>query len=350
MIDSLESSLLRILIILSFSVLFYIFSRWRLLLLISASISALVFYSFLMEVGEVYSYSGWYKRAYWYFGDDLTTWMSPLFLYAVMKRWIALAACIAGALFMSGGRIGLLLLVIQLVFAIWLYRHDALVCLRSFAIALLGGILIYFGTLGASPYAIKTGNDLAILITGDKEYRSFVPTVRGYGNCRVQDCFETKIKRPLRIRALSAVGGLWMTLQGGFPGDRYPNTPEKFANLMQIANPWGINDKYNVSRAEWMKIATIQSPYLGFGAGYGPFLLLPVMAFIGAVALLGLRSLRRGPLDQYGGFTVFFIVNAIFNQTQAWLLPGPVLFVMGFCGTHILWQFLNESRSAQINL
>ena len=143
------------------------------------------------------------------------------------------------------------------------------------------------------------------------------------------------------MRALSAVAGLWMTFEGGFPGSRYPNTPEKFADLIVKANPWGVNDRYGVTREEWMKIGTVQSPYVGFGAGYGPALLALAMGFIGAVCLVGLWVLRVRPPDTWTALTVFFIVNAIFNQTQAWLQPGPVLLMMGICGTHILWQYLS---------
>ena len=134
------------------------------------------------------------------------------------------------------------------------------------------------------------------------------------------------------------MGGLWMTLEGGFPGKDYPNTPEKFADLMINANPWGMNERYSISREEWTKIGTVQTPYLGFGAGYGLTLMLIVVTFIGLICIAGLWLLLKTPPDPFSGLTIFFIVNATINQTQAWLVSGPVLFTMGLCGTHIVWQ------------
>ena len=90
-----------------------------------------------------------------------------------------------------------------------------------------------------------------------------------------------------------------------------------------------------------MYIGTVQSPYVGFGAGYGPALLILAMGFIGAVCVVGLWVLSVRSPDPWTALTVFFIVNAVFNQTQAWLQPGPVLFMMGLCGTHILWQYFS---------
>lgn len=333
-----------------FSSVVYIFGKGRFILAVAWLASLFVFVSFLFDVGEVYNYSDWYKRAFWYFGDDLTTWLTPLFLYAVLMSRRTLSGCLAGAVFMSGGRMGLLLLTIQILILVWLYRYELAMITRVLALPLTVGLVIYFGTLSLSPYAIKAGNTLAQAISRNADLLLFEPSMRGYGNCRTQSCFETKIKRPFRMRSLSAVAGLWMTLDGGFPGSRFPNTPERFADLMESANPWGVNDRYDVSRAEWMKIGTVQSPYLGFGAGYGPALLSIAMGFIGAVCLVGILSLWRRPPDAFSEFTIFFIVNAIFNQTQAWLLPGPVLFAMGFCGTHILWQFFSQDRDASTRL
>lgn len=324
--------------------LVYPLLRRNVLIFVSAAIAVLVTFSALLDVGEVYSYAEYYKRAFWYFGDDVTTWIAPLFLLSVLMRQHLLSVGMAGAAFLSGGRIGLLLICIQAILVIWVYRHQALLVGRSMCLAFLGGVALYLAVVSSSPSAIRSANSLILTFNLQERISLFEPTRRGFSDCRLGTCFEKKIKRPFRTRLLSSAAGLWMTLEGGFPGSRYPNSPDKFADLMIEANPWGINDRYGVSRDEWARIGTIQSPYVGFGAGYGPILLALVMGFIGAVCLVGLCNLKTVAPDPLVAFTAFFVVNSIFNQTQAWLLPGPVLFAMGLCGTHILWQFLFAGR------
>lgn len=95
--------------------------------------------------------------------------------------------------------------------------------------------------MDTSPHAIATANSLIVQLDLEDTIPLFAQTRRGYGDCRTADCFENKVKRPLRIRALSAVAGLWMTFEGGFPGPRYLNTPKKFADLIMNANPRGVN-------------------------------------------------------------------------------------------------------------
>lgn len=311
------------------------------LVCVAAAVAVLVIFSALLDVGEVYSYSDYYKRAFWYFGDDLTTWISPLFLVFVLLRRHLLSVVMVGAAFLSGGRIGLLLICIQTILVIWVYRRQASTVGRSMCLAFLGGFALYIVVVSSSPYAIRSANSLILTFNLQERISLFEPTRRGFSDCRLGTCFEKKIKRPFRTRLLSSAAGLWMTLEGGFPGSRYPNSAEKFADLMSDANPWGINDRYGVSRDEWMRIGTIQSPYVGFGAGYGPIRLALVMGFIGAVCLVGMWNLKTLAPDPLVAFTAFFVVNSIFNQTQAWLLPGPVLFAMGLCGTHILWQYFS---------
>jgi hypothetical protein len=333
-----SSNLVQMFLCLIISVAAYFLLSKKTISTISIFVFFTILFSFMLDLGEVYSYSAIYKRAFWYFGDDFTTWLSPFFFYAIFRRRHVLSGCVAGAAFMSGGRIGLLMLVIQCFIVIFLYRRVIVGVSGSTIGSMVAGVAIYASVLSISPGAMDTGNNFAQWITGDRYFQLFEPTKLGYGDCRTDSCFDKKLKRPFRMRTFSAIGGLWMTLEGGFPGTQYPNTPEKFADLMVKANPWGINDRYSISRDEWIKIGTVQTPYLGFGAGYGLTLMLMVMGFIGVICIAGLWLLLKRPPDPFSGFTIFFIVNATVNQTQAWLLPGPVLFTMGLCGTHIVWQ------------
>lgn len=312
--------------------------NFRLVVYICLGCSALIWFSFIFDVGEVYSYSDIYKRGFWYLGDDVTTWLTPFFIYCLLAKKHTSSCIIAAAIFMSGGRIGILLLLIQSIVICLNQKNDWQVAARAISIRLAMGLGFYFLAVSASPYAISIGNKLAL--SAGMEHNLFERSRGGYSDCREGgDCLENKIKRPFRMRAFSAIAGIWMTLDGGYPGDRFPNTPEKFAELMMDANPWGINDTYALKKADWEQIGTIQSAYPQFGAGYGPLALATVMLFIGMVCVAGISNLRHCPSNASSAFTVFFIVNAMFNHTQPWLLPGPILFFMALAGGLILYQF-----------
>lgn len=343
-----ESNILRILFVLGLSsAAYFLVARFSVILIVlSVVVFLAIVFSALFDVGEVYSYSDYYKRAFWYFGDDLTTWIVALFFLAIFARQHTLSVCLASAALLSGGRIGLLLLIIQAISVIYIFKGHAFPVARSILFALGSSLVVYFVVVASSPHAMKAANTLVVHLNLQERWGQFEATRRGYSDCRTANCFESKFKRPFRMRSLSAVAGLWMTFDGGFPGSRYPNSPEKFADLMVEANPWNINERYKVVRDEWLQIGTVQSPYLGFGAGYGPILLSLAMGFIGAVCLVGLWVLKVRTPDPFSALTIFFIVNAVFNQTQPWLLPGPVLFAMGLCGTHILWQYFTLDTKA----
>ena len=344
-----QSNIFRVAVTLLVSAIsYFVFVRLRFIFyFISLFVFSMILISALLDIGEVYSYSDYYKRAFWYFGDDVTTCLSLFLLLAITARDRLLGILLSSAAILSGGRIGLLLIIIQAVFLAYVFRRQSISIARLTSFALICGAGVYFSVVASSPYAIKAANSVIAQLNLEHWFEGFEPTRLGYSDCRTADCFKRKVKRPFRMRSLSAVGGLWMTFEGGFPGSRYPNTPEKFADLMVEANPWGVNERYNVSRDEWIQIGTVQSPYVGFGAGYGPALLALAMGFIGAVCLVGLWLLSVRPPDPWTPLTVFFIVNAIFNQTQPWLLPGPVLFIMGLCGTHILWRYFTLGATGQ---
>lgn len=138
-------------------------------------------------------------------------------------------------------------------------------------------------------------------------------------------------------------------MQGGYRGARYPSSPDDFANLMVQENPWGINDKYGLDFGDWKKMRAPQNPYMRFGSGYGPWYLgFIVVAFltIGVFAVLNLLDGETGPPIV---FSIFFIVNIIFNQTQSWLTSGnPILVALGFCAFHILLTWFTRRHSLRI--
>lgn len=342
--------------------------RWPAILAVAGfAAAALLAVSFVFDVGEVYSYSPLYKRAFWYLGDDVTTWLTPLLMWAILSKRRLVAMAVACAILFSGTKISLVLLALQFLAIVVISKGLRRELIADLVKPLLVAVAVYVPLVLASPYMMAAGNKAAATIVSTAEQPAagtrpvagavvsnkqpvvaseplFQPSRQGRGSCRTGDCLLTHLTRPLHDRSFSAVGGLWMMLQGGFPGERYPNTPEKFADLMLEANPWGINDTFGITRDEWIKMGTVQTPYLQFGAGYGPVSLAILLAAIAAIGVLGIKNVIAGERGPFVAFTIFFAVNAIFNQTQPWLTRGPILFVVGFCAAHILARYLSQRR------
>ena len=343
-------------------------ARWpALLALLGYAAAALLAVSFVLDVGEVYSYSDFYKRAFSVLGDDVTTWLTPLMLWAVLSRRRMLAFAVACAILFSGTKISLLLLVLQFAVLALIHKQEPRALALRFATPLLLAAAVYVPLVLASPHAISAANRLADMSSGAAaagagaasagasasapvsapvSVPAFAPTRLGKGSCREGNCLIKLLARPLRQRSVSAVAGLWMTLQGGFAGPRYPGTADKFADLMVAANPWGVNDAWGVTRDEWQQIGTVQTPYLQFGSGYGMAALAGLLLGVAGIAVLGARNIANGERDPFVAFTVFFIVNAVVNQTQPWLIRGPILMLMGFSAAHIVARHLAHRAAA----
>jgi len=331
-------------------------ARWpALLALLGYAAAALLAASFVLDVGEVYSYSDFYKRAYSVLGDDVTTWLTPLMLWAGLSRRRMLAFAVACAILFSGTKISLVLLVLQFAVLALIHKQERRALALRFATPLLLAAAVYVPLVLASPHAISAANRLADMASGAAaagaastpvSAPAFAPTQLGKGSCREGNCLIKLLARPLRQRSVSAVAGLWMTLQGGFRGPRYPGTADKFADLMVAANPWGVNDAWGVTRDEWQQIGAVQTPYLRFGSGYGMAALAGLLLGVAGIAVLGARNIANGERDPFVAFTVFFIVNAVVNQTQPWLIRGPILMLMGFSAAHIVARHLAHRAAA----
>ncbi|MBB2670674.1 UNVERIFIED_ORG: hypothetical protein GGE44_000215 [Rhizobium esperanzae] len=320
----------------------YTFRPW-LLALAGVVVAILIHFSFLFDVGEVYSYSDFYKRAFWYFGDDVTTCLAAAYIWSLLSRRPKLGCVLATAILLSGGRIGIILVIIQIGLLYFRPNLNYRGLFTTVALTIATAVSVYYSSVLVSPTMISVGNEVAYQLGSTEPW--FQKTTNG-ADCLGDYCLEYKVKRPLRMRVYGAIAGLWMTLDGGYPGSRFPNTPEKLADLMTEANPWGLNDRLGITRQDWLMVGTIQSPYLQFGAGYGPYFLIAAMSIIGLICVVGFLNLIAQPGESGSAFAIFFIVNAIFNQTQAWLLPGPILFVMALCGTNIMVRpFLTGRRS-----
>lgn len=298
--------------------------------------------SSLLNWGEVYAYSEWYRRAFFFYGDDVTTVVAFFALYASWRSRIALAAVSFVALTVSGGKAPLVLFI----FAVFLLLKviDSHPVLNRYGIAGLAVVAVvgYFAVTG-------TSNLL------EKEIRLTAPISEvGPGNSACENrikCVETQFFRPLRQRVFSSIGGAWMMMSGGYRGEAWPHDVGEFADLMTRENPWGINDRFGISHLEWRKIGTVQNPYLKFGAGYGPLALGAVILFVltlNAVAFRSMISSVQGSAEP--PFIIFFMVNTLLNHTQNWLDSGSqILLLLSFCGCAILTSWVQGQGQGQEN-
>ena len=243
---------------------------------------------------------------------------------------------------MSGGKISLLLLLIMMAVFILIKKQgkERFVLAAQFSGLSLGCVLIYAALMHASlqlmehPLFISLRENIKQVIA--HEYA--LPDHRtACHHLNLVGCIEQQSERAILQRYYSSLGGLWMTLQGGYRGQSYPNSNERFADLMVAANPWGMNDRNKLTRAQWLSIGAVQNPYLRFGSGYGPWLMLAQIGVFLAIGYIAWRNLRVGESDEAAIFSIYFLVLILFNQTQPWLVSMSwILVLLGLCTSHIV--------------
>ena len=256
-----------------------------------------IFISFLFNIGEVYLYSIFYKRAFFFFGDGITTILVLFFSYAVTSGKKMLSIVTAGSIFMSGGKISLALLLLMILILVFINKGNGRHIFFNFSRYILFGLLIYGVMLCLS--GIARHANLTKLDEG--------APVPGHGACRtLSNCFKTQVKESLLRRYYSSLGGLWMTLEGGFRGPLY-SSHEAFADLMIEKDPWGMNDKYKLTWVDWKKMGSPHNPYLRFGSRYGPWLLCSLALVFLSIGCLALTNLSAGEAGPATVFSLFFI-------------------------------------------
>jgi len=317
-----------------------------------------IFISFLFNLGEVYNYTHYYKRAFFVFGDEITTVIIMFFCYAVLSNKKLLSVFSAAAIVLSGGKIGYLILLLMVISLFFLTKDSGKIVLIKFSKYIMISILIYYTMIFVSDFSKRIGTTEFIrsdytkltflshkLGIGEENESEVSTPIRGIGACKSMStfrCFVDQTKRAFNQRYYSSLAGLWMTLAGGFSGDRYPKSSAEFANLMIKEDPWSMNERHGLNWLDWKKMGAAQNPYLRFGSGYGPWYLCVMiigLMFIGWIALLNLRVGEKGPAIV---FSVFFVVNILFNQTQSWTTSGSrILALLGFCSFHIIVTYLD---------
>ena len=338
-----------------FGVFLYFLNVRRGIIIATTVISAGIVLSFILLVGEVYVYSDTYRRAFFTFGDEVTTVLSFGFLYAfaAKKKWLSILTLTA--IFMSGGRVSMFLLLIMMAAFLLIQKRgkERLVEVARFCWLSLLCVLIYSASIQASlrlmeyPVSHKLHDGAMQLIT-----REYSPP-RHRTACQklsLSGCVEEQSNRAILQRYYTSLGGVWMTLEGGYPGRRYPNSPEQFADLMIATNPWGMNDKFMLTKVDWIKMGAVHNAYLNFGSRYGPWLLLALITIIMVIGYGAWRNLSKGESETAGIFSIWFIVITLFNQTQPWLLGRSwILVLVGLCTCHIVVTWLLRSNLLPIS-
>jgi len=329
-----------------FGAILYFVSARLVIVIAAVVLSAGIVLSFTLLVGEVYVYSDSYRRAVFIFGDSVTTLLLFGFLYAfaTKKKWLSVLTITA--IFMSGVKISLVLLLIMMAAFILIQKRGKerfVEAAQFFGLSLLS-VLIYIALMQVSlqlrehPVFISLRDGAMTLIAREyapPDHRTACNELNLFG------CAEEQSRRAILQRYYSSLGGLWMTMEGGYPEKSYPNSPEKFADLMVAANPWGMNDRYGLTRTDWVRMGAVQNAYLRFGSGYGPWLLLAHVGIFLVIGYVAWRNLAKGERDASAVFSIYFIVLILFNQTQPWLISMSwILVLLGLCASHIVVTWL----------
>ena len=313
-----------------------------------------ILFGAITGLGETYIYSTYYRRSFFYFGDLVPMVVNFVFLFAIITGRTGLAYLAATAAILSGGKAALLLLGVMVAVLALLHRFEQPKLWRRFASAISAGLVVYGVLIGVSALTQSAPDELLGRLAETTEdwggasdrLRDNSSDANHRGACPTIDvCAKTQLIEPLKMRYFSALGGLWMTMQGGFRSERYPSTAEMFSELMTAANPFGINDIYGLTSNDWHRIGSVQSPYLAFGAGYGPWLLATLLIMLFGIGLLAMSNLLAGERGLSAAFSIFYLVTIVLNQTQSWINSASYgLVLVGFCATHIVIEWIRRRQ------
>ncbi len=350
----LASNLVQLLLTAAIGAALYLVIPWNTIFikLISYAVALGIIVSALLTIGEVNIYSNYYRRAFFYFGDEITTIIAIMLLWSLIKNQFFLSATLTSAMLLSGGKVSVILLIIATLIYFTVNRNEwDLTKAKHLSVAFLIGVIGYF-TTNQIATTLAPPTSIAAKLKAVTPYKP--PTYQPVrtGSCsNIQRCFSTQVKRSLQDRYFTAIAGLWMTLQGGYPGKKFPNTPQAFADLMMKEDPWGINKRYNLNHLEWKKMGLVQTPYLAFGAGYGPALLILLLITFGIISILACLNIIAGERGEASLYSIIFITIVAFNHTQSWLKSGSLILIMlGFCASHIIISWLARQQFQPFNV
>ena len=351
-----------------------IYLAWRMglkvvLPLVGYVLSVGVIVGAITGFGETYVYSDYYRRSFFFYGDIIPLAVGFVFLFAVASRRDVLAVLAATACLFASGKAAMVITLVMAGVMVWLHWSRTPSLLPRLArLGALGGALyalciavVLLADLSPDRLLVRVA-DLIDATSADsaapadetstgKWSREFAKSLREYGQganhrgacATIQKCYDNMLASAWYQRYYSSAAGLWMMWQGGFHGDDYPGSADEFADLMIRVNPFGLNDKYDLERWDWYRMGNVQNPYLAFGAGYGPIMLLGLICVFAIFWFMAASNLVRGESDIGAVFSVFYLVAIPLNQTQSWLQSWSVILVLvGFCAMHILLEFLRR--------
>jgi len=304
-------------------------------------------FSFLFNVGEVYQFSEFYKRAFFLFGDGVGGALLFLIFLSVFYKNNIYFYILVAALAMTVSKISFILLIIGMsLLYFYSVEYRKKIFLKSMiSIPLAFTCYIFLAYLSSFDLFMSISNDLrkisvsvveGVHVSGDlsTSYKK-----QNYNNCdKKYECLKSQAASSLSDRYFSTVGGLWMTVQGDFMGrDQYPNSADKFAKLMLSSNPYNINEKYNLNYNDWFRMGQPQNPYVSFSSGYGVIGLFSMFVLVCSISIVALYVLPKLKHTNLVAYPVFYITYAVFNQTQLYINPfDGNLFVLGYCAGWVI--------------
>lgn len=315
---------------------------------LTAALFATILASFLFDLGETYQYSYWYKRSFSYLGDGFPFIAIMLLAFHLQKQSRTYAALALSVLVLSGGKMVMLSALLTMAYIKRIGR--ACEIRRDFFWPMAASFAVYFSALAASNVLIPTSLKVELneyIATHLLPQRASHDAREGRAACQtIERCYSSQLILPFRQRVTSSFAGAWMTLQGGFRGAAYPNTPSEFADFMMEHNPWGINERFGMTWDDWRRTRSVQNPYLNFGSGYGLTGLVILAALFWSLAVLGLRNIRHGhDRVPWSALSIYHVMLVFFNQTQPWMQGGSLLlFFAGVSSAHILLTYAANSR------
>lgn len=279
------------------------------------------------DLGETYRYSAYYKRNFFLFGDEISLALVAAFLAAVSVGRVTAIAVIGAGLLIAGGKIALAMAVGG-IWLIWWADRGALRlrnCLSGIAIA----AALYSAANAASllaPMSVRSTPVAALNAIGDYPLDWFHDA---RGACTsVEHCVATQVGDTLADRSLGIIAGFWMTLQGGFAGERYPASAEAFSDLMASANPFGVNTAFGVERTDWARVGRPENVLANVGSAYGLVGLGLALWVLSWMTLISWGRLRDGGPSGGSALAAFVIVMTLINQFHAYAMPGNYVFAV----------------------
>lgn len=319
-----------------------IFPKW-LFCFLGIMIPLLISISFIFNVGEVYQYTDYYKRAFGFFSDEIPYVLILFALVFLLSDSFFYTSFALLAILMCGSKMALMCLFIAVAAVVTIHsnmrRRLAVRFGSALGMAFICYVLAIFISLGLSKTwcgkTVKNMHKKAVEYIGIEIEDT---SLKGHNSAStVKKLISNQLYKPIFQRVASSIGGAWMTLQGGFRGESYPSTRKDFADLMMAKNPWGINDKYGITWIDWWRMGVPQNAYTRFGSGYGYYGLGILMFFLAGVSFMAIANIVRGERGLNSSLSIFFLLTVFVNQTQPWISSGSfILFALGFCCAHIV--------------